>query len=332
MTSVAFLTVHDRVPWLRHTPGDLGRWKNCNFWINQGTMEADWLVVYDDPKAAVRTRVPKSRRVIVITEPPGIKEYRPGFLDQFGIMLSPMPVPGFRGTYLHTDVGLPWTFGLDYASTQHTVPCRYSYDQLAALTAGEKRPILSTVTSAKARLPRHRARVEFVRALAERLGDRFHHYGRGFRPVGDKAEAILPYTHHLAIENNDEDSFFTEKITDAYLGWSLPIFSGCRNIETFFPSESLIRFDLTAPDAIERVVAALDEPITERRFAAIAEARAAVLERYNIFARLTDILSGLDSGAGARVNERLKPNEHYGPLRKRMKLAWRRFRKQLFSR
>jgi hypothetical protein len=332
MASVAFLTVHDHVPWLRQTPGGLGRWKNDSYWVNQGAMEAEWLVVYDNPKDMVRTRVPKARRVIVITEPPGIKEYWPGFLDQFGIMLSPMPVPGFHGRYVPTDVGLPWTLGLDWASTGIPLPCRFSYEQLASLPVGEKRHVLSAVISAKARLPKHRERVEFVRSLSERLGDRLHHFGRGFRPIGDKAEAILPYSHHLVIENNDEDSFFTEKITDSYLGWSLPIFSGCRNIEEFFPPNSLVRFDLSSSDAIERVVAALDEPLTEARLEAIRKARTAVLERHNIFARLTEILEGLGTIAATTANDRLLANEHYTPLRKRMKQSWKRFRRRLFPR
>src|SRR5262245_59403119 len=127
--SAAFLTQHDRVDWLRQTPGGSGMWNDFRFDLNRNSDRADWLIVYDEIKDTTFTRVPKSRRVIVITEPPGIKTYHKPFLEQFGIMLSPMPVPGFAGRFIQTDVGLPWTIGLDMTSRLSPVPCRFTYEQ-----------------------------------------------------------------------------------------------------------------------------------------------------------------------------------------------------------
>ncbi len=323
---IALFTMHDATPWLRQTPRGGGEWGRWRYGFNTGANDAHWLVVYDELRSSIRTTVPKARRIIVISEPSDFKTYRPGFLNQFGIMLSPMPTPGFAGVQIQTDVGLPWSFGLDTLSPTRPFPCRFDLDALAALPRGEKIHALSAVVSMKTQLRKHRLRVEFTEALAERLGDRFIRFGQGWKPIGDKADAILPYTHHLAIENNDEDNFFTEKLTDAYLGWSMPIYSGCGNIESYFPADSLRRFDIYATDALDRVVAAVNAPVTETDWAAIGEARAAVLERSNIFARLSDVIEGFGPVDAAPVDEVLHESVHFAPLGKRLKTAWKRLR------
>ncbi|WP_165498219.1 hypothetical protein [Siculibacillus lacustris] len=330
MPQIAFMTLHDRTPWLRQTPGGDGDWHGWRYRLNDAGPGADWLVVYDELKTAVVSDLPRDRRALVITEPPGIKVYRPGFLRQFGLVISPVAIAGFQSRQIVSDVGHPWQIGLDMTSTAATYPSRWDWAGLRDLPLGIKHHRLSAVISTKSWLPKHRARVDFVRALADRLGDRFDLLGRGFREIDDKAEAILPYSHHLVIENNDEDGFFTEKITDSYLGWALPIFSGCRDIERYFPADSMVRFDLAAPDAIERVIAALDAPVDARRLAAIAEARVAVMDRANIFARLTDVLGRLDATPPVRAPAPLHPNEAFAPLTKRLKVGWRRLKRRIF--
>ncbi len=330
MTTVAFMTQHDGENWMRQTPQSSGDWLGVRFVINGGEADADWLVAYDDVREMVSTDLPKSRRVLVVTEPPGLKAYRPGFINQFGVLLSPMPIPGFNGHFIQTDVGLSWWFGVDRSSDKSPFPCRFDFDQLQAMPYPEKQHKLSAVVSTNTHLPRHRKRLEFTLTLKERLGDRLELYGRGFRPIDDKADAILPYTHHLSIENNTEDNFFTEKLTDAYLGWALPLFSGCSNIAKFFPAGSLIDFDLDAPDAIESVVAALDQPIDARRLAAIGAARSAVLTEHNIFAKLTAILGAMDVPDDKRLSVPVYRYERFEPFSKRLRSRWRTIRKAIF--
>lgn len=279
----------------------------------------DWLVIYDNPSGPIVTDLPPSRRVIVITEPPGLKSYHPEFLKQFGVLLSPFPVAGFKGQFVQTDVGLPWHIGLNFLHTAHPVPSRWTFEELEALPVGQKQHALSAVISTKGHLPRHRRRVEFVQALSERMGSQFHLYGRGFTRIDDKADAILPYSHHLVIENNTEDSFFTEKTADAYLGWAFPIFSGCKNIGNFFPADSLACFDLDAQDAIERVVSAFSMSVDAGRLSAIAEARRRVMYETNIFARLSKILESIDSVPPARTWGTILPNSEFKSWRRQLR-------------
>ena len=66
-------------------------------------------------------------------------------------------------------------------------------------------------------------------------------FGRGFKEIGDKADVIGPYRYHLVLENSACPHFWTEKLADAYLGYCLPIFSGCANVVDYFPPDSLVR-------------------------------------------------------------------------------------------
>ncbi len=107
------------------------------------------------------------------------------------------------------------------------LPWLYGHETVADLTQqrpAAKRNAVSVVITRKTKTPLHRARLQFVEQLQRRLGDRLHVYGRGFQEVGDKREAIDPFKYHLALENNDQEHFWTEKIADAYLGWALPLY------------------------------------------------------------------------------------------------------------
>lgn len=305
MVDVAFLTRHAGDPWFRQTPGGTGCWGDVQFRLNEISAADDLLIVYDDLGAPIETTLPPTRRVLVVPEPLDMRLYPTGYLDQFGVVIAPMAVPGVRGRLIRSPVGLPWHFGVDKSGGGRPAPVRYDYTALAALPPpADKLPLLSAVISTKMGNARHRARVALVRALSDRLGERFKLFGKGFREVDDKAEAILPYAYHLAIENNADENFFTEKLTDAYLGWSLPIYSGCPNVERFFPADSLVRFDLDAADALDRIVAALDQPIDAHRLTALAEARRRTLEVENTFARLA-------SHALALVDDHPPPRRRY---------------------
>ena len=48
---------------------------------------------------------------------------------------------------------------------------------------------------------------------------------------------------HIAIENTQNSNYFTEKIVDAFLTKTIPIYWGCPNIEEFFDKKGIITFN-----------------------------------------------------------------------------------------
>jgi hypothetical protein len=67
--------------------------------------------------------------------------------------------------------------------------------------------------------------------------------GRGYRPFAEKAEGLAPYRYSVVIENLREPSYFTEKLVDAALCRTVPIYWGAPDIGEFFDTDGMILCD-----------------------------------------------------------------------------------------
>jgi hypothetical protein len=295
--SVRLSTIHSQWPWFRQTPDNDGVWGDLRFRLEGGSADADWLVVFDEPSLSLRTTTPLERRILFVTEPTGVKIYPSRYANQFGIAVSPVAIPGFRGRALTQQSALPWHYGVDQRGPdRHAAALQWK--ALAADKAKSK--LASVICSSKAFLPHHRQRLAFVEQLKTRLGDRVDVYGRGLSPIDDKQEAIASYKYHIALENNVIDHFWTEKLADAYLGDAFPIFSGCNNVDAYFDERSFRRIDIGDKDrAIDDIEAILDSTLWEDNREFIREARRRVMCEYNLFAVVENIVRSADARARA---------------------------------
>lgn len=64
--------------------------------------------------------------------------------------------------------------------------------------------------------------------------------GQGYAPFKDKGDGLAPYRYSVVIENVQEDNCFTEKLVDAVLCETVPIYWGCPNIETFMDTAGMV--------------------------------------------------------------------------------------------
>lgn len=64
--------------------------------------------------------------------------------------------------------------------------------------------------------------------------------GGGYKPFADKAEGLAPYRFSVVIENVRERNYFTEKLIDALLCRTVPIYWGCPNIGDFIDTAPMI--------------------------------------------------------------------------------------------
>ena len=104
---------------------------------------------------------------------------------------------------------------------------------------------------------------------------------------GDKADAIWPYKYHIVLENDHSEHFMTEKLTDAFLGWSYPIYFGSSEAYHRFPEGSFTAIDIYQPEQSLAIIRELlDMPTYEAALPAIADARESVLGKNNLFAML----------------------------------------------
>jgi hypothetical protein len=61
--------------------------------------------------------------------------------------------------------------------------------------------------------------------------------------VEEKNNNFVDSMFHVAIENSNNQNYFTEKIIDAFLTKTIPIYKGCPNIADFFDERGIIKFD-----------------------------------------------------------------------------------------
>ncbi len=301
MALVSIVTAHDDWPWLRQTPGGQGRWNNTTFDLGYRP-DADWIVVVDEPASPLRLDLPKERLIGILPEPPELKSYGAAYCEQFGTIITPVPRPGNGPRMIRSQTAVPWFFGVEYDETGW-FRTHYDYEALAEMAPPDKSPKISVVCSTKSRLPKHQARLNFIARLNREFGEQVDVFGRGFRPVGDKADAIAPYQYHLVLENTDHDHLWTEKLADAYLGFALPLFSGCTNVTDYFPAESLIPVDIADPDsALAAIRQAIDADLFHRRLPAVVEARERLLREHNFFALVDAVIAGHCTGTVGRVD------------------------------
>lgn len=300
--------------WRRQLPDAAPTWGDCEFTFDPHTREYDWLIVYDRFPSVSGERFslwreelacPPENTVFITVEPSSIKSYEPVFLRQFGHVLTghePWSIE-HPGT-IRSQPALKWFYGKGSDRLK-------SLDEMIAEEAPLKTRSISTVCSSKRqRHTLHRKRSDFTREIQATMPG-LDVFGHGVRPMRDKAEALDPYRYHIAIENHRCDHHWTEKIADAFLGWTLPFYYGCTNLKDYFPEESFIEIDI---DDVKGTLATLQQVIAggeyEKRLPAIAESRNLVLQRYNLFAVLADIVDGGKTPAPHKPQGRVIQSRH----------------------
>lgn len=284
---------------LRQTPGGLGIWKNCKFLVNQTVEHCDWWVVCR-PEGLVQpesTHCDPNHVVYISTEPTeDVGKITTDYLNQFShLILCDRKI---QHTNIKYATGLTWWVGLNVRHEKeiHNFSLKYEldYDSLKAMECPEKIGRISVVLSKKSFLEGHKKRLDFLTKLMEQpIGEYIDVFGGGFNPILDKWDVIAPYKYHLVLENDVTPDYWTEKLADAFLGFTYPIYYGCPNINDYFSPESLYVIDI---DDVEGTSNKLLELIKLDAYAnhvvSIEESRNKVLDDYNIFEMMSDICKG----------------------------------------
>ena len=285
--------------WLRQFPGNRPVWGNCRFEFDRSVRNYDWLVVYNDLPRGERKfdgetlACPQGRTILVAPEPSSVRTYGSGFLSQFGMVVTYQePWAISHPNLIFSHAGEHWFYGL-YGKKL------ISYDEMKRRSPPAKERLLSTVCSSKRqRHTMHFDRYDFTQRLSAALPE-MEVFGHGVRDMEDKSEALDPYRYHVAIENQICPHYWSEKLADAFLAFTLPFYCGCPNVSDYFDPESYIPIDIQNLDAS---LAAMREALAgnayEKRLPAIVEARRKVLDEYNLFSLLHRIIRDRDPGPG----------------------------------
>ena len=223
--------------------------------------------------------------MLTTTEPSSITHYGQAFTRQFGCVLTSQAAWALpHRDRIHQQAGLIWLYGIGYEGEAQ------SFEQMIAEVPEDKQHDLALVFSGKRmRLTMHAKRFAFMQAMVEAFPG-MHVFGRSPDHISldDKTAALAPYRYSFALENHIEQHHWTEKLSDAFLGLTLPFYAGCPNAADYFPEESFIPVDMKNPDgAVEIVRKAIADGEYEKRLPAILEARRRVLYEHNLIAVLS---------------------------------------------
>lgn len=164
----------------------------------------------------------------------------------------------------------------------------YTFDYLTALKPFPKSKMLSCISSNKRTLRGHEERYRFIEYLKENnVGCDF--FGKGYKFIDNKEDGLIDYRYSIAIENSDKENYFTEKILDCFLTYTVPIYFGCKNIDDYFPKGSFIKIDINNYDeAYDTILKTIRNDDYQSRIDALTEARNLVLNDYNLFYKISE--------------------------------------------
>lgn len=272
-------------------------WGNCRFTFDLSEQQYDWFVAVDKIPTQ-KLMCSADHTILVTTEPSSISYYGEQFVKQFAYLITNQDKKSLpHANAIRTQPGSPWFYGK-------------SYDEIAKEGPPPKNRLLSAIgTEKQEKHTLHKLRFDFIKKIAdeledvdllyskEELSEKFKTlYGNKAKYVPGKFAMIDDYKYHLAIGNQEGPNILTERVFDAFLGYSVPIAFGCTNLSDYFPKESFIEIDIRDKEAsIEKIKSIIsNEKDYERRLDAVIEARRRVMQEYNLIAMIAKIVENHD--------------------------------------
>ena len=263
---------------VRQTPNKSFQWNDITF-TEEEVEECDYLVVLDYPGKDVNVRVNPDNIIHLSLEPCNeYSKYRHYANKKSKHVYSHLVKPNS----IQSHGALPWHIDKDY-------------DYLKALKPSslEKEDVITWVTSNQRGSIGHQKRMAFFDAIEHLPYMRM--YGRGIKPIDSKWDVLQNSKYAIAYENFDIDYYWTEKISDCFLTYTVPIYVGSKSISQYFPEGSYIQID---PND-KHIETFFSELLQSNRFElaldAVTQARNLVLDEYQLFPFLYKQIKALEA-------------------------------------
>lgn len=266
----------------RQTPNGAMQWEGFTF-TEEAIDECDYLVILEHPGKEFSINVNKDNILHLCQEPPNeISKYRQYANKNVRWIYNQLDI---QKNNILSHGALPWHVDKDF-------------DFLSSLKPEDlqKQNKIVWVTSNQRGSAGHKVRMDFLDRIKS-LPD-VHLYGRGINPIDDKWSVLHDSKYAIAYENFQNDHYWTEKIIDCYLSYTMPLYFGCNKIDDFFPKDSYIQLD----PQDRHIELFLKELIASRKWEqsldAIAQARQSILQEYQLFPFLCNQIKALNAVNG----------------------------------
>ncbi len=293
---------------LRQTPDSNGVWEGIQFTFNE-VDECDYIVVINHPTKDIKVKCRKGGRILLIQEPPYERNnYLTPYFRYFDKIICAFDKK-YSSSIINHPAALPWLINKNYRELSELIPF-----------AEKKNDYISWITSNSNVNPGHEPRLKFMEIL-KKSDIKLDLFGRGIKPLDDKFNALYSYKYSIAIENYSAINYWTEKIADPYLSWTMPVYYGCKNIEDFFPENSYIKIDIHKPDeALHIISQSIKNRLYENNIKAIGEARNLVLYKYQFFPFIKNFIEKKIASNNKYIDCKIPVNPHSKSLIGRIKL------------
>ena len=266
----------------RQTPNSSFQWKEFTF-TEENIDSCDYLVILEYPKADFSIAVNPKNIIHICQEPPNeISKYRQYANKKVNLIYNQLNI---QQNNILSHGALPWHVDKDF-------------DFLSSLKVDslQKENKIVWVTSNQSSSKGHQLRMNFLNQI--KALPFVELYGRGIRPIDDKWEVLQNSKYAIAYENFQDDFYWTEKIMDCFLSYTMPIYFGCNAIADYFPKNSYIQIDPNDKHSDLFLKEIVESKKWEENIEAIETARNLILQDYQLFPFLYNQIKTLESVRG----------------------------------
>lgn len=262
----------------RQTPNVAMQWGA--FVFTEGDVEeCDYLVILDYPKDDFSIKVNENNIIHLCLEPPNeVSKYRQYANKKVSVIYNQLDI---KKNNILSHGALPWHINKDYdflnnLKVEHLI----------------KENKIVWVTSNQRSSKGHTIRMDFLDQIKELSFVDL--YGRGINPINDKWDVLSTSKYAIAYENFQSDYYWTEKIADCFLSYTMPLYFGCNTIENYFPKDSFIQIDPQDKHIDLFLKEIVNSNRWEQSLEAISKARDLVLNKYQLFPFLCNQINELE--------------------------------------
>ena len=270
------------------------KFSNINFLINKNVTNADfWFVFEDLDKDIEHCEVPKKNVIYLNTETSFKKshffqDYMHSYISQFGTIYSCYPMN--HNNLKNTIPFLPWMIHANYEASPLDIS-KMNFKTLGKNNELNKTVDLSVICSNKKTTENHELRIEFLNILKSHFGNKLEWYGAGFKDIESKSKVIFNSKYHLVLENDSKNNLISEKLFDAFLGESFPIYYGAPNVSDYFLRDSFKSIDINNIDESIKIIENLIRSDTYlENIKQVRDSKIKVLNEYNFINRIAEIV------------------------------------------
>lgn len=141
---------------------------------------------------------------------------------------------------------------------------------------------ISFLSSKKIMCDMHKQRVALAnKCKTEKLADTYGTFDGG--DPASLVSVLKDYRYTIIIENEIDDYYFTERLTNAFLSMTIPVYCGASKIGKFFNEDGIITLKLNDFDNIENILKNCNENDYNNRINAVIDNFNRVMKYKNVF-------------------------------------------------